>query len=299
MPPLYGPDVREKLRERLLVLYRRAFGGVASSEQHLQQMAVDGADETRSVEQLERLQRMIGRPLAGTKMLEVGAGTGLTVAIARRFMDVEAYGIEPGEAEYDGTLAVAKDVLRDSGLDPDFIQHGVGEAMPFADDTFDVVFSTNVLEHVADPAQVVSEIVRVLKPGGAAQIIVPNYGSWWEGHYGLPWFPHMPAWLGKLYVRLFGRDAQFIDTLQLVSRGRLERWITPHAQRIEVLDWGVALWEERVRSLNFSEYSALSRLKGILRIMHAMGAIPLLIWLGKVFHWETPLVLTFRKRDRA
>ncbi|SIR41245.1 Methyltransferase domain-containing protein [Bosea sp. TND4EK4] len=296
MPPLYGPDVREKLRERLLTLYRQAFGGVAAHEQHLQQMAIDGADESRSVEQLERLQQMTGQTLAGAKMLEVGAGTGLTVAIARRFMDVEAYGIEPGEAEYDGTLAVAKDVLRNAGLDPEFIRHGFGEAIPFPDETFDIVFSTNVLEHVADPAQVVSEIVRVLKPGGSAQIIVPNYGSWWEGHYGLPWFPHMPAWLGKIYVRLFGRDAQFIDTLQLVSRGKLERWLRPHSDRVEVLDWGVALWEQRVRSLNFSEYSALARLKGILRAMHTLGVIPLLVWLGKALHWETPLVLTFRKR---
>jgi SAM-dependent methyltransferase len=295
-PQLFDPAVREKLYHRLVGLYRTAFGRVAANEGHLLQMARDTLDEGRSVEQLQRLQDMIGQDLAGLKFLEVGCGAGVTVSIARRFMGIEAFGIEPGEAEYDGTLALAHDILKESGLPKDIIQHGVGEAIPFPNNSFDVVFSTNVLEHVADPAKVVSEIVRVLKPGGAAQIIVPNYGSWWEGHYGLLWLPHMPAWLGKLYVGALGRDTGFIDTLQLVTRGKLERWIKPHNPQIEILDWGVDLWEQRVRGLSFAEYSALGRLKGILRVLHSIGVVPLLIWTGKALHWETPLVLTFRKR---
>lgn len=221
---------------------------------------------------------------------------GLTVAVARKVMNLEAFGIEPGDAEYEGSLKVAWDVLKGADLDPTVIRRGVGEAIPYPNDDFDIVYSSNVLEHVADPAKVVSEIVRVLKPGGHAQLVVPNYGSWWEGHYGIIWLPHLPGALGKLYVRLLRRDPSFIDTLQLVTRGRLERWMAPHAGRIEIVDWGVGVWQERLRGLGFSEYAALGRLKRLVRILHRLGAVPLVICLGTALHWETPLILTFRKR---
>jgi hypothetical protein len=81
-----------------------------------------------------------------------------------------------------------------------------------------------------------------------------------------------------------------------VTRQKLERWLAPHRSGIEILDWGVEIWEQRVRSLSFSEYSALGRLKAILRLLHALGIIPLLIAIGKRLHWETPLILSFRKK---
>jgi SAM-dependent methyltransferase len=45
-----------------------------------------------------------------------------------------------------------------------------GEELPFDDASFDLVLCTQVLEHVEDPAAVLSEIYRVLRPGGAALI---------------------------------------------------------------------------------------------------------------------------------
>ena len=50
---------------------------------------------------------------------------------------------------------------------------GVGERLPFRDDTFDVVFSFAVLEHVRDPFACAREISRVLKPGGRLYCVVP------------------------------------------------------------------------------------------------------------------------------
>jgi SAM-dependent methyltransferase len=258
-------------------------------------MAQDSLDESRSLEQLDNLVSVSHIPLAGKKLLEVGSGVGLTVAVARRVLGAEAFGIEPGDDEYEGTLRVSRDLLKAAGIDPAVIRQGVGEAIPFPDRSFDVVYSSNVLEHVDDPPRVLAEIIRVLKGGGVAQIVVPNYGSWWEGHYGVIWLPHLPASVGKLYVRMLGRDPAFIDTLQLVTRGKLERWLAPHRDRIEILDWGVQIWEQRVRGLGFTEYSTLARLKAILRVLHGVGIIPLLVTLGTVLHWETPLVLTIRK----
>jgi SAM-dependent methyltransferase len=276
-------------------MYRRHFGRVAASDAHVVQMTHDNLDEARSREQLENLIATTGVPLAGKTLLEVGSGIGLTVAIARRVMGAEAFGIEPGDDEYEGTLKVSWEVLDAAGIDRAVIRQGVGEAIPFADQSFDVAYSSNVLEHVDDPPRVLAEIIRVLKIGGVAQIVVPNYGSWWEGHYGIIWLPHLPAWAGKQYVRMLGCDPAFIDTLRLVTRGKLERWLAPHRNNIEIIDWGVGTWEARVRGLGFSEYSALGRLKAILRVLHRLKVIPLVIALGRALHWETPLMLTFRR----
>jgi SAM-dependent methyltransferase len=52
------------------------------------------------------------------------------------------------------------------------------QAIPFPDDTFDTVIHHNVLEHVADDHQALTEIARVLKPGGRTILTVPFFDAW-------------------------------------------------------------------------------------------------------------------------
>lgn len=51
---------------------------------------------------------------------------------------------------------------------------GRGQRLPFADDSFDLVLSEYVFEHLADPAVVLAEIDRVVRPGSEIIILVPN-----------------------------------------------------------------------------------------------------------------------------
>jgi 2-polyprenyl-6-hydroxyphenyl methylase/3-demethylubiquinone-9 3-methyltransferase len=96
-----------------------------------------------------------------TAALEVGCGVGfLTEEIAR--MGFDTTGVDPSEP----SLRVAADHARKSGLDIRY-GTGAGESLPFEDRSFGAVFCCDVLEHVRDLPKVISEISRVLKPGGA------------------------------------------------------------------------------------------------------------------------------------
>jgi len=100
-------------------------------------------------------------PLAGVRVLDVGCGGGiLAESMARRGATVT--GIDMAEAP----LEVARMHLLESGLEVDYRQVPVeqlAEEMPGA---FDVVTCMEMLEHVPDPASVVSACARLVRPGG-------------------------------------------------------------------------------------------------------------------------------------
>ena len=62
-----------------------------------------------------------------------------------------------------------------------------GYLLPLADGVADVCFSSNVLEHVADPQTFLSELVRVTRPGGLIYVSFTNWLSPWGGHEWAPW----------------------------------------------------------------------------------------------------------------
>jgi len=86
---------------------------------------------------------------------------------------------------------------------------GVGENLPFPSNSFDLILSNEVLEHVQDDHKCVYEIVRTLKPGGRVVIFCPNrgygfetHGIYWRGtyHFGnIPFVNYLPR---KLRDRL-------------------------------------------------------------------------------------------------
>lgn len=96
----------------------------------------------------------------GVKVLDVGCGGGFTCEfLAARGAVVS--GIDQSAATLDAAIRHAKE----SGLAIDY-KLGVGERLPYPDASFDAVTCVDVLEHVADLEKTLSEIQRVLKPGG-------------------------------------------------------------------------------------------------------------------------------------
>lgn len=90
------------------------------------------------------------------KTLEIGCGTGIILNEVSKFAS-EAWGM-------DLSTGMLEDA-RKQGLN---VKEGNAAEIPFPDNEFDVVYSFKVLPHVPEIEQAVSEIARVLKPGGKA-----------------------------------------------------------------------------------------------------------------------------------
>ena len=108
-----------------------------------------------------------------TAALDIGTGDGIGMElISQHCPDARVYGVDLIRQRVESAKA--------KGLD---VRVGDAEALPFMDDTFELVTSMHVLEHCPAPARAMSEIERVLKPGGQALVIVPREQKpKWEAH---------------------------------------------------------------------------------------------------------------------
>ena len=129
-------------------------------------------DEYR-YEKLNYLPRLVDfDSYRGKTLLEIGCGAGVDLV---RF--ARAGAIVTGVDLSKTAIDLARQNISQNGLDAS-LQIMNGEALQFADDSFDVVYAHGVLQYTADTAKMVSEIHRVLRPGGEAILMVYNRISW-------------------------------------------------------------------------------------------------------------------------
>ena len=119
---------------------------------------------------LPRLIRFDG--YRGRAVLEVGCGAGTDLV---RFARGGA--IVTGVDLSASAIALARQNFAQQGLAAD-LREADGEHLPFADATFDLVYAHGVVQYTSDPAALVRECYRVLKPGGEAVFQVYNRISW-------------------------------------------------------------------------------------------------------------------------
>jgi SAM-dependent methyltransferase len=130
--------------------------------------------------------------LAGKTVIDVGGGAGYFTAVFRS-RGASSFLFEPDRAELASGDGTQPAVLAD------------GYWLPVADGRADICFSSNVLEHVADPAGFVDEMIRVTRPGGLIYISFPNWHSPWGGHEMSPWHLVGAGYAARRYVRRHGR----------------------------------------------------------------------------------------------
>lgn len=148
--------------------------------------------------------------LRGARVLDAGAGPS---EFAGAFASAGAHYV-PLDADENVSSVRQGGVVADAGR------------LPFSTGSFDVVFSSNLWEHVREPELVADELVRVLAPGGVLFLAYTNWLSPWGGHETSPWH-----WLGgtfaaRRYERRVGRAPKNLidESLFRVSVSRGLRW---------------------------------------------------------------------------
>ncbi len=112
-----------------------------------------------------------------------------------------------------------------------------GTALPFADASFDVCFSSNVLEHVATPWRFLEELLRTVRTGGIVYCAFTNWYSPWGGHETAPWHYLGGERAARRYERHRGHPPKnrYGTTLFPVHVGKVLRWARSHPD-IDVVD---------------------------------------------------------------
>ncbi|MCA9077552.1 MAG: class I SAM-dependent methyltransferase [Planctomycetaceae bacterium] len=112
----------------------------------------------------------------GSRILDIGCGRGVLLSsLADRGHEV--HGMDVSE-----TAVAGADPRADIRVAPCITEVG------YPSDHFDQVILWHVLEHLTNPREVLSEINRILKPGGQVIVAVPNFSSWQARWSGAAWF---------------------------------------------------------------------------------------------------------------
>jgi SAM-dependent methyltransferase len=155
---------------------------------------------------LEMIKAAAGDRIKG-RLLENGCGIGLYLE------HLIPLGCEVFGLEYDFDRALMAKERTDSVLG------GAGEKLPFPENSFDLILSNEVIEHMIDDQQAIREMVRTLVPGGRLLIFCPN--RWY------PFETHGIYWRNKYY---FGNKA-FVNYLPWRLRNRLAPHVRAYTHR--------------------------------------------------------------------
>lgn len=132
---------------------------------------------------------MLNEDIKGRKFLDAGCGTGLFSKVAcDRGADV--YSMDLGE----NLLNEVKKKCNSNRVVGSILE------IPFPDNTFDIVMSSEVIEHVPDPKKAIAELYRVLKPGGIMVLTTPNkfwyFAIWIANTFKLRPYQGLENWTG-------------------------------------------------------------------------------------------------------
>ncbi len=143
------------------------------------------------------LERWFG-PLEGQRIADIGCGPGWYTSAMR------AVGADVVPIDHDIAALEAGGQAPAGAI--------VGDAMdlPLATGSLDGVFASNMLEHTPEPERVITEIARVLRPGGWAYVSWTNWFSPWGGHDMTPYHFLGPRLGLRLYQRRHGHEPRCV-----------------------------------------------------------------------------------------
>jgi 2-polyprenyl-3-methyl-5-hydroxy-6-metoxy-1,4-benzoquinol methylase len=131
-------------------------------------------------------------------LLDIGTGNGEIAKYLSEFFNVVSVDVVDQRVVQDGFKFVQVE----------------GEDLPFADQSFDVVVSNHVIEHMANADKHLSETGRVLKDGGIAYLATPNRLWPWEAHNKIYLLHYLPA---AIFNRLLKRLGRYREDIYLLT----------------------------------------------------------------------------------
>ncbi len=210
----------------------------------------------------------------GQRLLDVGCGPGtITIDLASRVSPGDVVGIDRS-----GTVIEA---AREAAVEADAanVTFEVGDvyALPYEDDSFDVVHAHQVLQHLVDPVAALREIRRVARPGGAVAVRDADYAAmtWYPPSAGLDeWLAlyhevtqanHAEADAGRRLLS-WVRDAGF-DPAGIAPSAGVWCYATP-----EDRTWWASLWADRAVASNFAAQAIAHGLADEVALEHLSDA---------------------------
>jgi ubiquinone/menaquinone biosynthesis C-methylase UbiE len=133
---------------------------------YLDRDVVAAAKRFSASDEFSEVTRLLSLKIATTprKILDLGCGNGVT-SFAFASLDHKVFAVDPNPTEGVGLGAIAR-------LNPELGQNKIrhllafGEFLPFPDQTFDIIYTRQVLHHFKNLQESLNECYRVLKPGG-------------------------------------------------------------------------------------------------------------------------------------
>ncbi|MFZ0678537.1 class I SAM-dependent methyltransferase [Candidatus Binatus sp.] len=156
---------------------------------------------------------------AGFRVLDIGCGTGsMAINIKRMHPEAEVVGIDPDP----DALALSMRKAKRTGLSIEF-DRGFADHMPYADASFDRVFSSFMFHHLAadEKTATLGEIRRVLKPGGSLHLL--DFVHEHDAHSGAPAHRHLIHRNGAVADRIESRMTSLMDEAGFADAKELKR----------------------------------------------------------------------------
>jgi SAM-dependent methyltransferase len=259
--------------------------------------ARDHVDPARAVKKGQILEKFTS--LKEKKLLEIGSGFGANLATWIKQYHLDGYGTERDTEGFGNSFKASRELFAANGLDPERVIRVTDDTLPFADGSFDIVYSENVLEHTEDPVKVLREALRVLRPGGIFFAELPNFLSYFEGHYFVAQPPLIWRWVLPAWVRLLGRDTAFAYTLRTEINPIWCRRAVKQVSKqypAKLISVGAEIFLDRLKQpFDFDMERTASQLGRLIRLMQHLNFGN---WIGRLivlFQGHYPLYLTVQR----
>lgn len=221
------------------------------------------------------------------KIIEIGFRNGLFLNECHK-IGMKVAGIEINKQYYEDTKSefpYMDLVLYDGGT------------IPVPDESFDFVVSFQVLEHVKSIEHIFSECERILKLGGIMYHVCPNYGSFYEGHYKIIWFPFMNKTLGRLYLKLLRKYTPDYEYLNLLNVKYVRKVLEQHKDKLTVISLGE---KEFVAKFSHEQISKVGQ-KFLRKVLSMLNATPFVKNMFLKFicwaNWYYPITIIATKKS--